>query len=211
MNTKIFSIKLNSFLFILSLSMFISCKVHKISDESKEWQPYKKKDILIFKSSKGEFDTIWIKKVSFETAVNDNLSFNPNRFQTLSVTGEISLQRPYPLQRGLPIRRTFINMLSIYANDPDYLSLDFTKRLDTLRYSPTRVSIDELSKLEVESPRFKHNSFEIKSESSPVNPNLIYLTKYWWSKEYGYVRYEFSNGYYWELQQFIRDGKNILP
>lgn len=201
MKTKIFSIKLNSFLFILSLSMFISCKVHKISDESKEWQPYKKKDILIFKSSKGEFDTIWIKKVSFETAVTDHLSFNPDRYQYLFIEGEISLNPPFHNSSGH----------TIYASDPDYISLDFTKRSDTLKYSWRRVYINELVELKAESPQLKYNSFEIPSENSPRNPNIVYLTKYWWSKEYGYVRYEFSNGYYWELQQFIRDGKNILP
>lgn len=200
-----------TFLFISLLFLLISCNVDKLNKEYKEWQPYQKDDILIFKSNKDEVDTVWIKEIKRRMAVDDHLSFFPNRFQVLDVSGEITVQKPYPLQNKKPIKKSFIHLFTIYANNPDNITYKFSKRLDTLWYSHgTKLTFSELNELNKNSPKFKFKSFEIKVDDTWTGSKDVFLNKYFWSKKYGYTAYEFNNGYRWELQQFIRNGKNIL-
>ena len=194
----------------LTLFMLNACTKYKLTKEDKKWQPYKEGDVLVFKSSKNEIDTIFVKDISVNSHTANPLDVSPY-YQGMSVTGEITLQKPFHNSSGHIFNTEFIDILSLGASK-DYSSITFSlkKRSDTLKYPSTRLSIRALNSLFKTKARLKYGSIEIEAKEESDLPFNYDLKNYWWSKEFGYVRYEFKNGYYWELHEFVRKGKNIL-
>lgn len=173
----------------LALFMLFSCKTYKMSENDLKWQPYKKGDVLIFESNKGEIDTVVIK--SIETYINpdDPLAVFPNKLQSLFVISERSILEMSAGEKG-----TYINFTMHLGNNK-------------LKYPNTLRSITEMD----EAKKDKNNRYVIEAneyydnmKDRPFDLRYIY-----WSKEYGYLGLEFKDNYVWTLMSFIRDGKRF--
>lgn len=200
---------INIILGLLTLFTLNACTKYKLSKEDKKWQPYKKGDVLVFKSSSNEIDTVFIRKIHTHTNGDDPLT--PKSFhQSLFVDAEVSLREPR-IQNKKPYYREYIGVLSMYAGKgTSSITFDLNKRSDTLSFPSNLLLTFSLKSLENKVSNLRYKSFEIIPNLSNDLSNDYDLKNYWWSKEFGYVRYEFKNGYYWELQEFLRKGKNIL-
>lgn len=193
---------------ILLLSSFLiqACKTQKLSKEDKEWQPYSKGDILVFKSSDNKRDSIFIDKIESHSNPNDPLSTGKKKYEFLFVSGEITLQEPIKTKLGHTFDRERIDILQMTLDDSNsYIKFVFSKKSDSLKYPTTVLSINEL-----EGKVDENNPVKIKAKEYYDLPFDYDLESFWWSKKYGYTRYEFKNGSYWELEKFIRKGRNIL-
>lgn len=176
------------FLFSVLLMLF-SCRTYKISQSDLRWQPYRKGDVLIFESNKGEIDTIDVENVEVYTNPDDPLAVFPNKLQSLFVLSQKSI-------------------LEMSANKGG-TSIHFTIRLGNnhLKYPSTVVGVKELESIKMEKGRYVIEAKEYYDNMKDVPFDLRYI---YWSKEYGYLELEFKENYIWTLKSFIRDGKEIL-
>ena len=192
---------------ILFLSSFIqACKTQRISEEGKKWQPYLKGDILIFKSNENKRDSIFIDKIKSHSNPNDPLSTGKKKYESLFISGEISLRNPIKTKLGHIFNRERIDILQMTLDDNQtYIKFVLSKKSDSLKYPTTVLTLNELKK------KINNNSSaEIEAKEYYDLPFDYDLKSFRWSKKYGYTRYEFKNGTYWELEKFIRKGDNIL-
>lgn len=172
------------------LLMLFSCKTYQLSQKDLEWQPYKKGDVLLFESNKGEIDTIDIKNVEVHTNPDDPLSVFPNKLQSLFVIAE----------KGV---------LEMKANESG-TSVHFTIRLgeNKLKYPNVVQSIKEMNGLNKDkNGRYIIEAKEYYDNMRDQSFDLRYI---YWSKEYGYLGLEFKENYVWTLKSFVRDGKELL-
>ncbi len=200
----------NIIFIIFSVILTISCsRTYRLSKSDFEWQPYKKGDILVFKSIDNERDTIFINGI--KSYLNPDDPMMPKEYnETLFISGERSLSKPRK-QAGHLFYREYIDILEVFSGEENtYLTFVFKKKSDTLSYPTTVLSIDNLKYKFKEKSKLSHNSILIEAKDY-YDLNFEYdLNFFWWSKQFGYVRYEFKNGIYWELEKFIRKGVNIL-
>lgn len=195
--------------FIL-LIIFFSCKKeNNIKPKLSHRQPYKIGDKLIFKSSSNQIDTLFVNEISEYTTPYGNRGFLPEYQTTYFISGEITLQNPFISITGKKVTKEYISLLKLSTvRENDYITLTFKKRSDTLTYPELTFKISDLeSKFEKKS---KYESIKIDTESYEDLQFVYDLKNIYWSKEFGYTKYEFKNGYLWNLVKFIRNNENIL-
>ncbi|MBA3985244.1 MAG: hypothetical protein H0X63_01380 [Flavobacteriales bacterium] len=177
----------------LLFGLFTSCRTDRLSKEDLEWQPYKVGDSLVFGSNKGESKTIVVKSVERHINPTDPLDIFPDRVETLFVIGKSN---------------SHIDLLKI-SKGRIWFSI---KRLNknTLLHPNTIYNIDEIQKMDRE---LVSNKKVYKIEAIQYSDNLkefpFDLSYIYWSKEYGYAKFEYEDGYEWTLKSLIRDGVDI--
>jgi hypothetical protein len=177
--------------FLICFSTFSnSCSTYKLTESDLEWQPYRKGDLLVFKSNFGEIDTIIVRSIETYKNPDDPLAILPNNMQSIFVNGKQ-------------------NILEIDAGKKESY-IHFTLKLGDkyLKYPNIVKSIKELDK--EKSKQNKIVAIEAKEYYDNLKELDFDLKNIYWSKEYGYIKLEFKNEYYWELQSFIRNGKNLI-
>lgn len=183
-------------LIIISLVlMLFSCRTYKLTKEDLEWQPYKKGDVLVFKSNRGELDTIQIKSVEIHTNPDDPLALFPNKVQSLFVVGKSEILKLHAGKNGHKIE------FKIHLGSND------------LKSPVTILYLDEDSLFylkEVEYNNKKSYKITAKESRGNMQDRSFDLRYIYWSKEYGYLGFEFKDNYVWALKSFIRDGNEIL-
>ena len=192
---------------LILIPFLFTCSNNKIRKESFDWIPYKVGDILIFESNTNLVDTIFIKDIDKHTNPDDPLDFFPNYSTANVISGEITLTNPITTSLGTKITKDYVDILELSSGrDSDYLILSFKKRRDTLAYSRITLKISDLEK------QFENKSeFESIQLDPAIYDDFKSDVKYvFWSKKFGYTKYQFKNGHIWELSQFIRDSKNIF-
>lgn len=176
--------------------LFSSCGVYRLSKSDLEWQPYKVGDVLVFESTKGEVDTVLIEAIKSYMNADDPLALFPDYDQSLF----ISLKK---------------NILCLTKNRfGSYMELSFfLKTKDRKSYPITFVTLSDeyISKLDTivfnGYPVFK---IEAKTKAYTLSHIDWDLQYFYWSKQYGYMAFEFKEGYKWYLKSFVRDGVKIL-
>lgn len=180
---------------VITITIFIifSCKTYKLSKNDLEWQPYKIGDTLIFESNQFETDTIVIKTIEIHSAAVGPLDIFPNIIQTLYVSG---------CEGGSILEMEASNKGVLITFSLNELGNDFTK------YPTTVFEIKKLIKMQAE----ENTNYKIKAEEYYDNMKKYQydLQYFYWSKNYGYLSFEFKNNYLWRLKSFIRNGKNII-
>lgn len=182
---------------ILVVSFFTSCRTDRLSKEDLKWQPYKEGDSLIFESNKNELKTIVVESIESHINPTDPLDVFPEKYETLFVTG-----------KDVPV-----GIIKINAGKEEggriYFELDNLSE-NTLWHPNTIYSIGEIKKMKTE---YLSNKEVYKIEAIQSSDNLkdipFDLRYIYWSKEYGYVKFEYENDYEWELKSLIRDGIDI--
>ena len=177
-------------LFMCFSTLLLSCSSYKLSEHDLDWQPYRKGDLLIFKSNTEEIDTIKVRSVETYNNPDDPLAFFPNSIESIFVSGE---QNILELQAGKNC--SFIH---------------FTLKLGdkNLKYPNVVISVKELDQNQ------SNNNEIVVIKANEYYDNLkdlkFDLKSIYWSKEFGYIKMEFNNEYFWELQSFVRGEKNLM-
>lgn len=176
--------------------MLFSCNTYKLTDADLEWQPYKVGDMLVFESSKGELDTIYIRSITINTGAEDPLAIFPDKIQTLFVLGERELLKMHSGKYGSKIA------FKIRLGDNT-----------DLRYPGTILNLEKLNLDAIKRVTYNNqNCIKIKAEESRENlKNRPFdLRSIYYSKEYGYLSLEFKGNYIWKLKSFMRDGEKLF-
>lgn len=194
---------------LLIFSMF-GCEKYSLPKSIDDWQPYKVGDIIVFESNEGGIDTVSIKKIHNSYMVDDNLSAFPDKHQNIVAIGEVTLNEPITTSLGNQIFKEEISLLSLYADESIYFNFDFKRPSDGLNYPSTALTFLELKTLLEKKEASNFNSTDIEAVNQYESVIQYDLKKFWWSKRYGYTRFDFKNGDYLKLIKFIREGKNIL-
>lgn len=181
---------------VLLLGLFTSCKMDKFSEADLEWQPYKVGDSLIFESNKGELKTIVIKNIESHIGHSDPLAIFPDKWEYLFVTG-----------KDVPVG--IIKMSAGKEGGAIYFELQRFNEY-TLRHPSTVYKINEIKKMDIElisnKKVFKIEAIQYYDNLKDIPFDLRYI---YWSKEYGYVKFEYESGYEWTLKSLLRNGVDI--
>ncbi|MCX2682184.1 hypothetical protein OOZ15_19745 [Galbibacter sp. EGI 63066] len=200
----------DTFLVGLLIFSIFGCEKYSFPKNIDDWQPYKVGDIIVFESNKGNIDTVSIKKIHNSYLADDNLSVLPDKHQNIVVIGEAVLNKPIKTSLGGQIFKEEISLLSIYADESVYFNFDFKRPSDGLNYPSTALTFLKLKTLLEKKEASNFNSIVIEAVNQYESLIQYDLKKFWWSKKYGYTRFDFKNGDYLKLVKFIREGKNIL-
>ncbi|WP_299362486.1 hypothetical protein [Winogradskyella sp.] len=201
-------LKINNSICLLLLIVSFGCKQYHVTDEVKRWQPYKKGDLIVFQSSKGELDSIFIKGVESSFLADDNLSISPDKHENITVTGEIILDEPIINSLGQIIKGEEISVLNIYADERTYFNFEYNKPSDSLNYPSTSLSFEDLKSLF--NNKTINNDVVIDAVHQYDSPIIYDLKRIWWNKKFGYTKFEFNNGYSLSLIKFVRDKEDIF-
>ena len=199
------SIHLKSILFVCIIS-FCGCntKHYKLSSNDLKWNPYKKNDILIFKSNKDEIDTLLITNISKGEAPNDPMSLSPKYYyEWLHVGAEwkknhesfLFMQFAASEDSNCGIDLSMVTDKAKFYSDSNYYSRNAMETFFT-QLIINNLIYDDVIKI---SP-----SGEQKYEGGDklfMRENFI--TTLYWSKSKGCVRFDLKNGYYRELVESL--------
>jgi hypothetical protein len=175
-----------------------------------EWQPYKVGDRLEFKSNRNESYTIVIEKISRHHSVTDPLDIIPDKTEDLSVFGKYSLINPWVSTIGDSVFHKdteLLHMSSGIERSNLYLKLIIE---DSWFYGDSWLDISELEKKSCIDSFGFNDLLVFEDKIGEYKHRDNHIERFYWSKEFGYIRYELKDGYFWELNRFIRNDKDRI-
>lgn len=191
--------------------LICSCgKRTSLNESDLDWQPYEVGDSLVFESNRNESFTLVIKKISRYHSVTDPLDLIPDRTEHLSVFAQYSLINPWISSIGDSVFHQDTELLELNAG-LDKSSLDLKLKIeDSWFYGNAWFDISDYVKMNTKELFGFNDVLVIEDEIGEYKDRENHVERLYWSKDYGYVRYELKNGYYWELNSFIRNKKDQL-
>ena len=189
-------------LFFFSVSFLVSCgQINKLSEEDYKWMPYKGNETLVFKSNTGSIDTIFIIKKDTLLAYPEAQALHGIKYEAVSV-----LCRHYSLDKQ-EIRRSYYLFKVQKAKDKrTEIVMDLSAR-DAVFYNLSPLKTDSLSKEKpgtLQTPVGQYDDIYIiypDDYARDFYNRSNYVTKLYWSKSQGLVRYDKKDSIYWELQK----------
>ena len=178
---------------ILVVSFLTSCRgSYRLSEEEHEWIPYKGNETLVFSSNTNDIDTIFFIQKETLIAYPEAQALNGKTYEMVRIFAKYSndVSRDFVELRKSKDKKARLHF-NLWAKDAVF-------------YRLTGISIDSLSQ---QAP----TSF--KTESKTYNDVYIiddedwlnfkqrnnYVTKLYWSKSEGLIRYDKQDSVYWEL------------
>lgn len=188
--------------FFISAFIFSSCnRTIRLSKADRSWMPYLGNEILVFRSNSEEMDTIYLIGKDTLWGHPDPL-FSLNKYEILSVFSKFKdmyddgVRYRYLQSTFISIKRTM--------NSSSELTIDFNARDATFyRFSPIRTdSLNDVKKeiLKV-GDKIYNDVYILNSEDDDdfFKKRSDNVTKIYWSKSSGVIRYNKQRGEYWEL------------
>ena len=186
----------------MTITFLGSCQdTYQLSVSDHIWIPYTGKETLVFNSNTGDIDTIFFLKKDTLIAYPEAQSLNGKTYEVV---------------------RIFCRHSDVWSPDSShrYLDNDFVElrkskdkkaRLhfnlstkDSKFYRLTGISIDSLAKQPLTSLATKYKTYNdvyiIEAEDwLNYRQRSDYVTKLYWSKSEGLIRYDKQDGIFWEL------------
>jgi len=187
--------KKRTFLILISFMTFISCFQNKtyLTDEEKNWNPYKKGQTLVFESNAGLLDSILIEEVTY--GFPDGIGV-VDKDEILHVVGK---KRRYKNNREVS---NYI--FTIHAKTQKRNSrIQFSISVKDSEFFPYYYDLENyLMKLPEQKMIVNNTSFTdvIKIKTKGKLDNTKGIRFIYWSKSKGYVKLEENNGTIWELK-----------
>jgi hypothetical protein len=183
---------------------FMSCESHyKLSDNDYRWFPYSGNEILVFNSNNGDADTIFFLKKDTLTAYPEAQNPFGSTFEEVSIFCRHSDPAP-PDGKHRYLENYFVDLEK---------SKDRSARLhfnlnakDATFYKLSGQKIDSLGKQTPITFKTRYNQYNdvyVVEDEDWLNfkQRSNYVTKLYWSKSQGLIRYDKQNGIYWELEK----------
>jgi hypothetical protein len=195
MNSKSFII------FFLLIILLIACsKTIRLTDDDFRWIPYKGTETLVFSSSKGDTDTIFLLGTDRQTVPSDPLDVFPTDLEHYTIASRHS--DPAPSDRNQHYLETVFLELSASEYKSPYLSLHHTGK-DAWFYGGQFMKLKDLDTIKFVSLVTKlktyHDIVLLYPESDEYSVRSDFITKVYWSKAEGLIRYDKKDSVYWEL------------
>jgi len=185
----------------ICLFIITSCgKTIKLSEKDFSWVPYKGNEILVFNSTTGETDTLFLLGVGRESVPSVPLDLFPTNLDHFSIGAKHSDPSP-PSGNHRYLESDFFN-LSVGEDKESYLSIHFTAK-DAWFYGGSFLDLKDLDTikqvtLETKAKRFT-DIIILNPDSDEYSNRSNFITYLYWSKSQGLIRYDKKDGVYWEL------------
>ena len=179
----------------------MSCgRTNRLSEDDYNWMPYIGNETLVFRSHTGEMDTIFLDGRDTMLAYYDPLSLNTVKYEIISV----SCKHTDATSDGYRYLQN--HFFQIEKNEDKKATLNSRLTTKDARFYRLRqpIRIDSLNKEKpsVFTTAYNHYNdvFIIKAEANSVySERDNFVTKIYWSKSNGLIRYDKKDSVYWEL------------
>lgn len=198
--------------------LFSCGKVYNLSSEDRKWQPYKDGDLLIFESNQSLPIKVNILSIEMKLMSSpEDWSFFPTKTETLYVNGNYTHKTKKSIN-GQLYDSSYTEIITIGKGGGDNKAYLYFK-LDKISPNVLRTPSISLSTEKIQSlPKkiYKNNEsftvYKILGQEQADNlkefeSNLEY---FYYSKEYGYLKFVYNDGNSYQLKKFIRNGNNII-
>lgn len=170
-----------------------SCRgTYKLSEEDLSWMPYNGNEVLIFTSNKGDTDSIIFLKKDTLIAYPEAQALNGKTYENVRIFARYSndISRDFVELKKSKDKKARLHF-SLWAKDAIFYRLAGI-RIDSLSQKATTAFKTE-SKI--------YNDVYIIDDEDLLNfkQRNNYVTKLYWSKSEGLIRYDKQEGVFWEL------------
>ena len=189
------------FIALLFLLLIAGCvKKILLTDKALKWIPYKGNETLVFNSNTGETDTIFLTGANRQLVPNDPLAVFPKNLDHFSISARHSDPSP-PNENQRYLEGEFLE-LTVGEDKQPYIGINlsakdswfyggrflYIKNLDTMKQITLKTSTKVFNDIIILTP-----------ESTEYFGRSNFLTKVYWSKSEGLVRFDKKDSVYWEL------------
>lgn len=186
---------------IIVLILLTSCgKTIRLADKDFRWIPYKGTEILVFNSNTGDTDTIFLLGADKQSIPSDPLDAFPTNLEHFSIGMRHSDPNP-PSGNQRYLESEFLE-LSVGEGKEPYLSIHFASK-DSWFYGGSFLDLKDLDTIKQVTLDTKTNKYTdiiiLTPESNEYSDRSNFLTKLYWSKSEGLIRYNKQDSVYWEL------------
>ena len=191
-----------SIIALLFAFFLLSCtRNYKLSPDDYSWMPYKGNENLVFSSNRGETDTIFFLKKDTATAYPEAQALIGITYEVVEIFSKQS--DPSPPDTTPRYLESYFVQLRKSKDKKARLEIG----LNTQKAWFYRVQGPQIDSLESLKPMVLKTKAKIYSDVYVIGPEdwedisqrSNYVTKVYWSKSEGLVRYEKKNNEYWEL------------
>ncbi|MBY0477752.1 MAG: hypothetical protein K2Q24_08890 [Chitinophagaceae bacterium] len=190
-------------LFFFQLLFFLSCEeINKLSESDRLWMPYKGNETQVFKSNIGETDTIFfIRKDTLWGYPAPTLS--TNKYEELVIFSKHS--DPSMSNGHRYLEHYFMKIIKTMSRKAE-LVINLSAK-DAKFYRLSAIRIDSLKKVIpinfATAYGFYDDVYLISGEDfiGTFQERSNYVTKIYWSKSKGLIRYDKKDSIYWELKE----------
>lgn len=186
---------------LLTISFLTSCHgTYRLLDKDYSWMPYKGNETLVFTSNAGSTDTIFFLKKDTLIAYPEAQSLNGKTYEVV----RIFCRHSAPLRDG-GYRYLDNHFVELKKSKDKKTRLHFNlSTKDANFYRLTGIRIDSLAQQQFTSLATKnktYNDIYVIDEEDWLNfkQRSDYVTKLYWSKSEGLIRYDKQDSVYWEL------------
>lgn len=187
-------------LLFFAIVCLMSCgRTYKLSEKDYKWMPYTGNETLVFKSNTGIEDTIFLLKKDTLLAYPEAQSLTGMRYEVLSVSGK----HTDPTEGEHRYLENNLFLLNKAKDKLAELEISFSAE-DATFYRSSKIKIDSLNN---EKPSMLQTQYSNYNDVYVFNGEYElsygkrsnFITKLYWSKSNGLVRYDKKDSVYWEL------------
>ncbi|MEO7306643.1 MAG: hypothetical protein ABIR78_08325 [Ferruginibacter sp.] len=186
--------------FLFSVTLLISCShTNKLSEKDYKWMPYTGNETLVFRSNAGIGDTVFLLKKDTLLGYADPLSPFGVQYEVLSVFAK------YTDPTEGEHRYFENNFFQINKGKDKLAELDiFFSAADATFYRSSKIKLDSLDKENPSMLQTQHgNYYDVYvfygEDELGYGQRSNFITKIYWSKSNGLIRYDKKDSVYWEL------------
>jgi len=195
MNTPKFFV---AFLFLLFIT---GCdKKILLTDKALKWIPYKGNETLIFNSNTRDTDTIFLLGANRQLVPSDPLDVFPTNLDHFSISARHSDPCP-PSGNQRYLEGSFLE-LTVGEDKQPYIGIDLTAK-DSWFYGGRFLFLKNLDTIKPISLKTSTKVYKdiiiLTPESTEYFDRSNYVTKVYWSKSEGLIRFDKKDSVYWEL------------
>ena len=187
---------------LLTISYLTSCHgTYRLTEEDHSWMPYKGNEILVYISNTGDTDTIFFFKKDTLIAYPEAQAINGKTYEVVRVFCRHSDASP-PDSNHRYLDNDFLELkkskdkkarlhFDLLAKDANFYRLTGI-RVDSLAHQPPTSLVTKTK---------TYNDVYVIDDEEWLNfkQRSNYVTKLYWSKSEGLIRYDKQDGVFWEL------------
>lgn len=186
---------------LLILTLLTSCgKTIRLADKDFRWIPYKGNETLVFSTNTGDTDTLFLLGTERQTVPSDPLDVFPTELEHFTIAARHSDPAP-PSGNHRYLESIFLELSASEYKSP-YLTLHHTGK-DAWFYGGQFMELKELDTIKLVSLVTKLKTYQdivlLYPESDEYADRSDFITKVYWSKSEGLIRYDKKDSVYWEL------------
>jgi hypothetical protein len=188
-------------LFCFSVLFLVSCgQTNRLSEEDYSWMPYNGDETLVFKSNTGETDTIFLLKKDTLWGYPDP-ALSTSKYEVAAIFCNHSGRNKQNTGRSY----YFFKVQKAKDNRAE-LVFDLSAK-GAVFYRLSSVKIDSLSKVNLVSLETSYGKYDDvfiiypDDYAKDFDNRSNFVTKLYWSKSGGLIRYDKKDGVYWELMK----------